>query len=98
MTEGLRHLEAGIAARVSHGSYRADPELARARAVAGACALASGDRKSAERLAQAAREAFVEQPDVSPYFKRPSETLDRRPGRFGNVKPKGAVVDSPRSH
>lgn len=76
-TEGLRHLEAGIAARVSHGAYRADPEVARARAMAGRCALESGDRKSAERLAQAAREAFVEQPDVSPYFKRPSETLDK---------------------
>lgn len=80
MTEGLNTLHAGIAARVDQGIHRDDPEVARARAVGGRCALAAEDRGQAIDLARLAREAFIEQPDVSPYFKRPSVELDRSLG------------------
>jgi Tfp pilus assembly protein PilF len=57
------------------------PWLARTRAVAGLCALAQGQRKSAEELADASRQAFVAQPNVSPYFKEPLVRLERQLGR-----------------
>jgi tetratricopeptide (TPR) repeat protein len=78
--EGLDTLRAGIAARVEGGIHRDAPDVARARAVVGLCALASGDRRQALDMATLAREAFIAQPDVSPYFKRPSEELDRSLG------------------
>jgi tetratricopeptide (TPR) repeat protein len=53
-----------------------DPYLARARAVAGQCALAAGQRKVAVQLARQAREAFIAQPGVSPYFKYPLAKLE----------------------
>jgi len=45
------------------------PQLARDRAVAALCALQAGRRALAEDLARQAREAFRNQPTVSPYFK-----------------------------
>jgi eukaryotic-like serine/threonine-protein kinase len=53
-----------------------DPYLARTRAVSGQCALAAGQRKVAVQLAQQAREAFIAQPGVSPYFKHPLAKLE----------------------
>jgi hypothetical protein len=74
--EGLALMNASIEEGRAH-SYQHHPELTRARAAAGLCALADGQRKRAEELAAEARASFVVQPDVSPYFKRPSERLDR---------------------
>jgi hypothetical protein len=56
------------------------PWVARARAVAGLCALALGNRKEAETFASEARRAFVAQPNVSPYFKEPLKRLDKQLG------------------
>jgi hypothetical protein len=53
-----------------------NPCLARARAVAGQCALAAGQRKVAVQLARQAREAFIAQPGVSPHFKQPLAKLE----------------------
>jgi hypothetical protein len=61
-------------------AYEHAPDLARARAVAGQCALANGQRKRATELADLARASFAAQPNVSPYFKRALEQLDRRLG------------------
>ena len=57
------------------------PVLARTRAIAGLCSLAHGDRKIAEGRASASRQAFVAQPNVSPYFKEPLKRLKRQLGR-----------------
>lgn len=61
--------------RVPH--YEHEPSAARARGVAGLCALANGNRKRAVQLAALARESFRVQSAVSPYFKAPSIKLDR---------------------
>lgn len=57
--------------------YEHHPDLARARAIAGLCALADGQRKRAQELAALARASLITQPNVSPYYKHPSERLDR---------------------
>jgi len=57
------------------------PWLGRTRAVAGLCALKQGQRKNAEKLAGASRQAFVAQPNVSAYFKEPLKRLERQLGR-----------------
>jgi len=75
--EGLQLLQDGMAAHISLGPHPNDPILANIRAIAGLCALASGDRKLAVEYAALARAAFTAQPGVSPYFKRPAEKLDR---------------------
>ena len=54
------------------------PWVARARAVAGLCALALGNTKEAEAFASEARRAFVAQPNVSPYFKKPLAQLEEQ--------------------
>jgi hypothetical protein len=79
-SEGRHTLNAGVASLVESGVHRDNPEVARARAIAGRCALAAGDRRQAVELAWQAREAFIKQPDVSSYFKKPSEELDRSLG------------------
>jgi tetratricopeptide (TPR) repeat protein len=56
------------------------PWVARARAVAGLCALALGNRKEAEAFASEAKRAFVAQPRVSPYFKEPLKRLEQQLG------------------
>jgi serine/threonine-protein kinase len=73
--EGLPLLEKSLAwhpAKV----HQNHPELARARAVAGACAWAQGHPVRARELAALAHAAVTAQPDVSPYFKRPVQRLD----------------------
>jgi hypothetical protein len=57
-----------------------DPVLARHRAVAGLCALNLGDRRTALRMALAARSAFKQQSRVSGYFRVPLEALEKRLG------------------
>lgn len=57
------------------------PWLARTRAVAGLCALARGQRKLAKEFAGVSRQAFVAQPNVSPYFKEPLKRLEQQLGR-----------------
>jgi hypothetical protein len=56
------------------------PVLARLRAVAGICALASGNRKQAEEFAAQAKRSFRAQPRVSPYFKEPLRRLEQQLG------------------
>ena len=51
------------------------PELARARATTGLCAVAAGQRARALQLAAGAQAALAAQPDVSPYFKQPALRL-----------------------
>ena len=75
--EGLAQMSKAIEKRASADYYPYAPDLARARAVAGLCALAEGQRRRAVEFASLAHESFTVQPNVSPYFKRPSEELDR---------------------
>jgi hypothetical protein len=56
--------------------YEHSPHLARARGVAGLCALAAGKRDRAIELAALASTSLQDQPDVSDYFKRPSARLN----------------------
>ena len=57
--------------------YPHSPDLAREQALAGICAMALHQRARAVELAALAHESFRVQPDVSPYYKRPLEHLDR---------------------
>jgi len=75
--EGLPRLERAIGIH-ERLVYAADPSLARARAVTGQCALLAGQRSRAQTLATQAREAFIAQPNVSPYFKAPLQELEQR--------------------
>ena len=75
-TEGLELLNNAIEAETKV-QYEHHPELARARAVTGLCALALGQIKRAAYLAALTRTSFKLQPNVSKYFKMPSERLDR---------------------
>jgi tetratricopeptide (TPR) repeat protein len=75
-TEGLTLLQ-GVITRNAAKHFQYEPLLARTRAMAGLCALADGKRPLALQLAAQAREAFIAQPGVSPYYKVPSEKLDR---------------------
>jgi len=75
--EGLPRLERAIDIQ-EHVFYAHEPGLARARAVAGLCALQAGQRSRAESLAAQARQAFAVQPDVSPFFKVPLKELERK--------------------
>jgi eukaryotic-like serine/threonine-protein kinase len=74
--EGLALLLAGIAGEAKRSDERS-PIVARNRAIAGICALSRHQRRVAELLASQARTAFLAQPGVSSYFKKPSEQLDR---------------------
>jgi tetratricopeptide (TPR) repeat protein len=74
--EGLALLEATFRAQEKMVSAH-HPELARGEAEAGLCALAAGQRQRARDFAARAHASFVIQPNVSPYFKRPSERLDQ---------------------
>ncbi len=76
---GLVHLlraERALSPNTSPNS----PLLARLRAVAGNCALASGNRKQAEEFAAKAKRAFTAQPRVSPYYKEPLKRLEQQLG------------------
>jgi eukaryotic-like serine/threonine-protein kinase len=76
---GLFHLLRAEEALSPHTSPTS-PLLARLRAVAGNCALASGNRKKAEEFAAQAKRAFTAQPRVSPYFKEPLKRLEQQLG------------------
>lgn len=78
--EGLELMEMAIGRRQSEDFYPFEPELARAYAVAGLCALSNRQQAHARRFAALARAAFRAQPNVSPYFKEPSLRLDKRLG------------------
>ena len=65
---------------IAPGHYAHSPELARARALAGLCALQAGKRSEAAQLAALAQAAFDQQPDVSPYFKQALVALQQRLG------------------
>ena len=54
------------------------PALARARALAGQCAVLAGQRGEAAQLAAQAQAAFDQQAEVSPYFKEPLAALQQR--------------------
>lgn len=73
--KGLRLIEDSVQ-RKQAKYYEHHPDLARAHAVAGLCALSDGQRKRAEAFAARAHASFIAQPDVSPYFKDPLEKLD----------------------
>jgi eukaryotic-like serine/threonine-protein kinase len=75
-TEPLQLMEVSLKKKTEM-FYQHHPQLARDRAVAGLCALADGQRQRAMAFAKLAHESFVVQPNVSPYYKRPSERLDR---------------------
>ena len=60
--------------------YSNAPDLAWARAVAGLCAFADGNRGPAQAYATQARAAFTAQPGVSPYYKAPLMKLERALG------------------
>jgi hypothetical protein len=81
--EGLRLLDEYLRG-VEALWWQFDPDLARARAVAGLCALAAGDRGRATALARLAREALDKQPRLSAYFRAPSERLESRLARHGH--------------
>ena len=76
---GLVHLLKAEHALSPHTSPNS-PLLARLRAVAGVCAIASGNRKQAEEFAAQAKRAFTAQPRVSPYFIEPLKRLEQQLG------------------
>ncbi len=78
--QGLALLEAEIAPGKVGGMYEHAPDLAWNRALAGACALTTGDRIKAVKLAGMARAAFTAQPGVSPYYRAPLFKLERALG------------------
>jgi tetratricopeptide (TPR) repeat protein len=65
----------GDSAKLDESHYA--PWTARLRAEAGLCALAVGQVAMARDMARQAHDAFSAQPDVSPYYKAPSQKLDR---------------------
>jgi serine/threonine-protein kinase len=75
-SEGIELLQEAIASDAKR-SYAFSPVLARARALAGLCAMEAGQTLLARQFAAQARDALSMQPDVSSYFKAPSERLDR---------------------
>ena len=62
-------------------SFAYHPHVAHWRAVTGLCALDAGNRRRAMELAELARQAFTQQPGVSPYYKAPLLTLEKRLAR-----------------
>ncbi len=76
---GLAHLRPYLAEREKNGSdYAFSPWLAYDQAQVGPCELRAGHRTIAATLAAKAKTAFVGQPNVSPFFKHPSEALSRQ--------------------
>ena len=61
--------------------YAHDTQLAYWRALAGLCALRAGKRQRATQLFELSRAAFVEQPNVSPYYKAPQIQLAAKLGK-----------------
>jgi hypothetical protein len=74
--------------------YAYDADVARARAVAGLCALAMGLRPLARELADKARTALAMQPDISPWHRAQSIQLEAllkqpvpRPRKVSSIQP-----------
>jgi tetratricopeptide (TPR) repeat protein len=74
-SEGLPYLMSFEAGNSATG-WAIDPDLARARALTGLCALKAGDRARAAAYAKLANEALAQQPGLSPYFRQPAEQLN----------------------
>jgi eukaryotic-like serine/threonine-protein kinase len=74
-SEGLPFIQASLNELETAVSPHA-PGLARLRAVAGLCALALGDTAQALRWARQSRAAFVQQPQVSRWYRLPLEKLE----------------------
>jgi serine/threonine protein kinase/predicted negative regulator of RcsB-dependent stress response len=73
--EGLALIERSLEMH-QEKDYEHSPHLARARGLAGLCALAVGKRDRAVELATLASASLQDQPDVSDYFKRPLARLE----------------------
>jgi len=67
--------------KLAEDSSALHPGLARWRATTGLCALDAGNRGRAVELAELARQALTQQPSVSPYYKAPLLTLEKRLAR-----------------
>jgi eukaryotic-like serine/threonine-protein kinase len=78
--EGLPLMET-YTEQAARESFVYHPQVAHWRAVTGLCALDAGNRPRAMQLAGLARQAFTQQPNVSPYYKAPLLTLERRLAR-----------------
>lgn len=78
--EGLPLMET-YTERVAEEFFVDHPGVAHWRAVTGLCALDTGNQPRAMELAEAARLAFTRQPGVSPYYKAPLLTLEKRLAR-----------------
>jgi hypothetical protein len=78
--EGLPLMET-YTEKVAEASFAYHPGLAHWRSLTGLCALDAGNRPRAMELAGSARQAFTRQPGVSPYFKAPLLTLEKRLAR-----------------
>ena len=89
--EGLSRLERTLKT-MEQRDHRLHPELARARAVTGLCALAHGQRERAAALNALARDALRAQATVSSYFSAPSDQLERllAKGANGTADPRAA--------
>ena len=73
---GLAHLRPYLVEQEREGSdYAWSPWLAYDQAQVGLCELRAGHRAIAAALSAKAHAAFVGQPNVSPFFKHPSELL-----------------------
>ena len=77
--EGLPLMET-YTEKFAEQSFAYHPYVAYWRAVTGSCALDAGNERRAVELAQLARRAFTEQPEVSPYYKAPLLALEKRLG------------------
>jgi hypothetical protein len=78
--EGLPLMETHTQ-KLAEDSSAVHPALAQWRATTGLCALDAGNRSRAMELAELARQAFARQPGVSPYYKAPLLTLEKRLAR-----------------
>jgi serine/threonine-protein kinase len=74
-SEGLALLERSLKMHLD-SDYEHSPQMARARSLAGLCAVGAGLPTQAAELDASARSALREQANVSPYFKQPLERLD----------------------
>ena len=75
--EGLALMET-YTEKAAEETFAYHPGVAHWRAVTGSCALDAGNRPRAMELAELARQAFTRQPGVSPYYKAPLLTLEKR--------------------
>ncbi len=57
--------------------YPGHPDFGQGWAEAGLCALETGNKAAAQNYAAKARKVFAIQPDVSPYYKKPLQKLER---------------------